>query len=172
MKRQIDLPYTHTPGRTPHPVNDPSGHSFGHEIPACKPFEIDAWNRHGFFLEGLAFFNSGYYWEAHESWESVWKSLGRKGPLADFIKALIKLAAAGVKLREGRPAGARTHLARAAELLRSSSRELHRTTICGQVVPELLSRIESLPNGDERAAVDGLPIVYWPDLLGEDLNCD
>ena len=65
---------------------------------------------------GLDLFNFGYYWEAHETWEQIWHAAGRSGPLADFIKGLIKLAAAGVKARERRPEGVRRHALRAAEL--------------------------------------------------------
>jgi hypothetical protein len=42
------------------------------------------------------------------------------------LQGLIKLAAAGVKVREGRPAGARTHGARAASLFDKSRREAGR----------------------------------------------
>ena len=45
------------------------------------------------------------YWEAHEAWEELWHACGRMGPTADFLRGLIKLAAAGVKVREGRPRG-------------------------------------------------------------------
>jgi hypothetical protein len=68
------------------------------------------------FLWGVDLFNAGCYWEAHEIWESLWHAAGRTGPAADFLKGLIKLAAAGVKLREGRPAGLRRHAERAREL--------------------------------------------------------
>src|SRR5262249_44472963 len=69
------------------------------------------------YLEGIELFNAGYYWEAHEAWEPLWHVHGRRGPIADVLKGLIKLAAAGVKVREGRLAGARTHASRAAEAL-------------------------------------------------------
>jgi hypothetical protein len=61
-------------------------------------------------------FNQGYYWEAHEVWESLWHAHERQGSIATILRALIKLAAAGVKVRERRPAGVRTHAARAAAL--------------------------------------------------------
>ena len=47
--------------------------------------------------------NHGFYWEAHEAWETLWHAAGRKGEIADFLKGLIKLAAAAVKAREGNP---------------------------------------------------------------------
>ena len=67
-------------------------------------------------VEGALLFNSGFYWEAHEAWEGLWHAQGRAGPSADLLKALIKLAAAGVKVREGQPHGVETH-ARRAQLL-------------------------------------------------------
>ena len=59
------------------------------------------------FLRGVSLFNAGYYWEVHEVWEGLWHAYGRRGVLADVIKALIKLAAAGVKVREGQEHGVR-----------------------------------------------------------------
>jgi uncharacterized protein len=67
------------------------------------------------FLRGVKLFNAGYYWEAHEVWEELWHVEGRRGPTAELLKGLIKLAAAGVKVREGRENGVRTHCRRAAE---------------------------------------------------------
>jgi uncharacterized protein len=55
--------------------------------------------------------------EAHEAWESLWHACGRSGSVADLLKGLIKLAAAGVKSREGRPKGVKQHAARSLELL-------------------------------------------------------
>jgi hypothetical protein len=46
-----------------------------------------------------------------------WRA-GGKGVVADFLKGLIKLAAAGVKALEGRPDGVKSHSGRAAELWR------------------------------------------------------
>src|SRR5207247_1606784 len=63
-------------------------------------------------------FNGGYYWESHVAWESLWTAGGRKGVVADFLKGLIKLAAAGVKALEGTSKGVKSHSSRAAELWR------------------------------------------------------
>ncbi|MGH8480303.1 MAG: hypothetical protein ACREXK_12185, partial [Gammaproteobacteria bacterium] len=46
------------------------------------------------------------------------------GRMADFLKGLIALAAAGVKLREGRERGVRQHAARAQALFDQMTREL------------------------------------------------
>lgn len=114
-------PYTYVPGRSPHPISDPQGHSFGHSPPAAKELNSRDWRDNELYLYALDLFNHGYYWEAHEAWESLWHASGRKGPTADFLKGLIKLAAAGVKALEGRADGIRRHARRAAKLLRTVS---------------------------------------------------
>lgn len=110
-------PYSYVPGRNPHPIADPAGHSFGQALPAVSCPQAKRWSDSREFCFAVDLFNHGYYWEAHEAWESLWHACGREGTTADFLKALIKLAAAGVKAREGRPDGWRRHLARACELL-------------------------------------------------------
>lgn len=113
----MSLPsYTHIPGVTPHPIGDPRGHSFGQShIPGPAP-DWSSLTGDERFQRGRSLFNAGYYWEAHEAWEGVWIAAGRTGLVADYVKGLIKLAAAGVKVRERSTAGALRHLARAEEL--------------------------------------------------------
>ncbi len=110
-------PYTYVPGRTPHPVSDPAGHLFGEE-PERAELIVDDWPQCRAYLRGIDLFNHGFYWEAHEVWESLWHAAGRTGPVANFLKGLIKLAAAGVKSLEGSAAGRTRHAARASELFR------------------------------------------------------
>jgi hypothetical protein len=61
------------------------------------------------WLYALDLFNSGFYWEAHEAWECFWNAFGRTTPEAQFVQGLIHLAAACVKVREGKPAGVSRH---------------------------------------------------------------
>jgi predicted metal-dependent hydrolase len=82
-------------------------------------------------------FNHGYYWEAHEVWESLWNACGRTGPTADFLKGLIQLAVAGVKVREGKPLGVDTHARRAGELFEQSAGELG-TRFLGLSISDLI----------------------------------
>jgi predicted metal-dependent hydrolase len=86
------------------------------------PLDALSWQRNEEYLYGLDLFDNGLYWEAHEIWEGLWHAAGRRGTIADFLKGLIRLAAAGVKHREGRPAGVKSHSARAVELLREVAR--------------------------------------------------
>ena len=112
-------PYSYVSGKFPHPTRDPTGHSYGAAEPPVIIDHEARWRECDAYLWGLDLFNNGYYWEAHETWEAVWHAAGRRGPLADFAKSLIKLAAAGVKAREGRANGVRRHAERAKELLKS-----------------------------------------------------
>src|SRR6202171_6004569 len=93
-------PYSFVPGLFPHPVSDPRGHSFGQHFTAPALPDPEKWSSNAPYLCGLDLFNHGYYWEAHEAWESLWHACGHKGLVADFLKGLIKLAAGGVKKRE------------------------------------------------------------------------
>jgi len=93
--------YTYVPGLTPRP------HLNG----------TDNWTFQDRMTQGTLLFNHGYYWEAHEIWEGAWITAGRRGVPADFIKALIKMAASGVKMLERNEQGVQRHAARALELL-------------------------------------------------------
>jgi hypothetical protein len=111
-------PYSYVPGGPwPHPTRSEGGHLFGRTHEPVPPIEADRWTQSSLYLRGTELFNAGYYWEAHEVWESLWHAHGRRGTTATLLRALIKLAAAGVKIRERRPDGARTHATRASVLL-------------------------------------------------------
>ncbi len=129
-------PYSYVPGQAPHPVSDPAGHMYGHEPPKPPPLDPANWRASDTYLYGIDLFNHGYYWEAHETWESLWHAAGRKGEVADFLKGLIKLAAAGVKVREENAAGIERHARRARELLGSVRSD--RPTFCGLDLLRLL----------------------------------
>ncbi len=125
MSSRLPLPpYAYVPGGPwPHPTRSPDGHSWGQQHPVVDPISGDQWQTSPTYLRGIALFNAGFYWEAHESWESLWHAHGRRGPTAELLQGLIKLAAAGVKVREGRVAGVRTHAVGAAELFKKSRAE-------------------------------------------------
>ena len=160
-------PYTYTPGGTPHPVSDPDGHSYGQRPAALGAADVTELDVCPAFRWGVELFRRGYYWEAHEEWEAVWRALGRQGAAADFVKGLIKLAAAGVKAREGNGEGVRRHARRAAQLFRSAARV--GAAAAGGLTAERLGREADelvktaatwLPLGD------GRPVVFWPELIG------
>jgi uncharacterized protein len=111
------------------------------------------------FLRGVALFNAGYYWEAHEVWEGLWHAYGRRGVLADVVKALIKVAAAGVKVREGQEHGVRTHAGRAAELF-ASARSAGASHRLGLNLDEWAERCRNIAEAPPRDPVPiGTPVA-------------
>ncbi len=137
-------PYTYTPGVAPHPVSDPAGHAFGKEHQRPTAIEPTRWRESREFLFAVDLFNYGYYWEAHEVWESLWLSAGRSGLVADFLKGLIKLAAAGVKLREGRAVGVQRHTDRARQLFQGVQASAGMNSFLGLSFPALLAICDQL----------------------------
>ena len=116
--------YAYVPGGPwPHPIRAANGHSFGIRV-VTDPIPVEAWDRSPIYKRAVFLFNEGYYWEAHEFWEALWHAHGRKGTTADLLKALIKLAAAGVKVRERQPRGVSVHSRRAADLFGEVRREV------------------------------------------------
>ncbi|GAB4207370.1 MAG: hypothetical protein OHK0022_35550 [Roseiflexaceae bacterium] len=63
------------------------------------------------FEAGVALFNSGHYWHAHEEWEICWKTASE--PDATFYKGIIQAAAALVHWQRGNPRGLRLNWAKA-----------------------------------------------------------
>ena len=109
-------PYSYVSGYEPHPLRDPAGHLFGQKETEVTLLDPGRWDNSAAYLRGIDLFNHGYYWESHEAWEALWHAAGRRGTTADFLKGLIKLAAAGVKAREGNRDGIGRHARRAADL--------------------------------------------------------
>jgi predicted metal-dependent hydrolase len=116
--------YAFVPGRHPHPESDPAGHSFGLARAHVAAVDARNWQSSEAYVFGLDLFNQGYYWEAHVEFEALWHAAGRHGPTADFLKGLIRLAAAGVKHRAENARGVRSHAEKAAELWREVKRGL------------------------------------------------
>ena len=170
----VSLPaYAFVPGRNPHPITDPLGHSFGKPHVVPEPLDPERPNASCEFLTAIDLFNAGFYWEAHEAWESLWIAAGRSGIVADFLKGLIKLAAAGVKAREGQPVGVVRHSRRAVELFESvRSKQFDRPLLyAGLSLDQLIQDAGSLaadPNVDATPSVGGLPVVSFRLVMASD----
>ena len=99
--------YIFIPGVNPHPqINDPTVN----EIFPDRPHEND------FLKFSLDLFNHQYFWESHVYFEALWNTHQRKGSVALFCKAMIKLGAAGVKFSQHQSERGIWHLQRAKEL--------------------------------------------------------
>jgi predicted metal-dependent hydrolase len=55
---------------------------------------------------GLTLHDGGFFWEAHEIWEAVWKAAPMNGRDRLALRALIQIANAGLKRRIERPRAA------------------------------------------------------------------
>jgi hypothetical protein len=79
-------------------------------LPLERALQADGALGHGFsptlFAYGADAFNGGCFWEAHECWELLWRREPRGAPRRRLLQGLILLAAARVKLGQGRPEGA------------------------------------------------------------------
>lgn len=100
-------PYRHLPGRTPHPVRDPDGHSYGLDEPRLPDLNVADWRTCEHYLFGIDLFNAGYWWECHEVLEGLWHASGIGSEASHVLQAVIQCAAAHLKAATGRPAGAR-----------------------------------------------------------------
>ena len=128
-----DLPaYTFVPGTsTPHPLRDPRGHSHNRKGRPSLPLSAENWADNRTYLLALDYFNSGFYWEAHEEWERLWRISGPESAVGRFLRGLIKLAAAGVKVREYSIHGVRRHAASAGEVFADVAAEVGTDRFCG-----------------------------------------
>jgi hypothetical protein len=142
---------------TPHPASDPRGHSFGVVPPVARPLDESSYAANESYLHAIDLFNHGFYWEAHEEWESLWHAAGRTGPTADFLKGLIKLAAAGVKLREGRAAGVKQHAQRSAELIKLAAGLFTNRRIFGLRPDEIYNFAMKIAKDSDRPVESGQP---------------
>jgi hypothetical protein len=108
--------------------------------------EPDNWRISRVYLRGLDLFNSGFYWESHVEFESLWIAADRRGVVAMFLKGLIKLAAAGVKQLEGVPEGVKNHSGRAADHWREVRQGMagDEETFLGLELPALIELAETI----------------------------
>jgi predicted metal-dependent hydrolase len=151
-------PYSYVTGRFPHPTRDPAGHSYGAAPPAVEPILPADWLRSHEYLWACELFNRGYYWEAHEAWESLWHAAGRTGPTAELLQGLIKLAAAGVKVREGRAAGVRRHAARAIELFAKVRGQLQSPSYLGLDLDRLIEQAAAIQRSPPESTGGDAPV--------------
>ena len=145
--------YAYVPGKFAHPTRNTAGHSAAKDHSVLVPLDPEHWQQCRTYLWGIDLFNHGYYWEAHEAWESLWHAAGRRGALADFLKGLIALAAAGVKAREGRVAGVKQHALRARSMfggLASQPKIEGRTEFMGLDVRVLIDASEQIAVAPEK----------------------
>ena len=111
--------YAYVPGRTPHPTRAKDGHSHG--VPEVAPSYLpaDRWRENDEYLWGADLYNAGYYWEAHEAWEGLWRAAAGHDPVQRrFLQGLIQCSAACLKAITGDAEACRRLAARGLPRLR------------------------------------------------------
>lgn len=100
QRRYTSLPlpsYRFIPGQTPHPRKSPEGFWYGQPEPVWPCFLPEHWFESEGYVYGLDLFNATLWWESHEQWESLWRTLPRDAMPAQFLRGLIQLAAAHLR---------------------------------------------------------------------------
>jgi uncharacterized protein len=136
LARNLKLPrYAFVPGESAHPRRaEPGAHGLAE--PEDETVAV---------LFGIDLFNHGYFWEAHEIWEGPWRAAPEGSDRRLFLKALIRLAAAALKLRSGSPAGVRAHAPWCAEAFADLAKR--HTTIDGLSPAALAQLAQDLAAG-------------------------
>ena len=165
-------PYAFLPGYAPHPERQPGGHMRGDREasePSPTPLDTGLWPHNRTYLLGVDLFNYGYYWEAHEKWEALWLLASDEQGVASFLKGLIKLAAAGVKIRVGNARGTGKHAERACRLFGSVMEQAGTNRFAGLWLPDLYAlgewarrNAKNLPASAGRTPQIVYDMVLWP----------
>lgn len=114
--KQAFPPYAYLPGINVHPSHL-GGYREGIAEPSVESLSTERPLENSSYRFALDLFNHEYFWESHVYFEALWNAHSRKGSLGDFFKSMIKLSAAGVKMKSGRTETSILHLKRAHELL-------------------------------------------------------
>lgn len=103
-------PYRFVPGLFPHPTAHAQGHSYrapGMHPPRGVLPKPEDWATCPVYLLGADLYNYGYWWEAHEKWESIWQETQKDGVQGRFLQGLIQVAACHLKWHMGHLDGVR-----------------------------------------------------------------
>lgn len=68
---------------------------------------VDRWQEQEEYLYGADLYNHGYWWEAHEAWEGLWKAIPREDAAHRFIRGLIQAGACYLQMHQRKWEGAR-----------------------------------------------------------------
>ena len=105
------------------------------DLTALSPFDLTP-DEQAQLEHGIALFNSGRFWHAHEAWEDIWMNHPEDGRF--FIQGLIQLAAAYHQLEKKVYRGVLIHLKQAQERLK-----LFPSDFLGIDVPPILEVIDA-----------------------------
>ncbi|MEP3245870.1 MAG: DUF309 domain-containing protein [Sneathiella sp.] len=108
----------HVPGQNSRPPENAEIQALLAELPA--QIIADDWCHIGAYQQGLAFFEAGFFWEAHEVWEAVWVKCAPNSREKYLLQGLIQVANACLKVRMRRKRGALKLAQEASMLIREA----------------------------------------------------
>ena len=94
-------PYSFIPTQNLNP-NRKGGYREGIPDPISKPINKNRYMYHHDYLFAIDLINYGYFWESHVYFEAIWHAHSREGDVANYCKALVKIAAGAIKNKQGR----------------------------------------------------------------------
>ena len=103
------------------------------------PFAPRYWHQSSDYLYGVDLYNFGYYWEAHEAWEGIWKTTQRVNRPGRFLQGLIQVSAALLKREQGITGGMESLGKAGLEKLRGVAG--YGPLYCGLNLPEYVVRM-------------------------------
>jgi hypothetical protein len=120
------------------------------EIKALAPTRTDAtaWRDNVPYLYGMALFEAGFYWEAHEVWEPVWMNCAPNSPERHLLQALIQYANAALK------------------------RDMGRARATRRLIEACCKHLGRVPRTSEQGAFMGVDDVRWGALLADRIGAD
>ena len=96
--------FAHVPGVTAAPAGASVAAIVGEVDDTTNP---ENWRTNRVYLYGFVLYRGGFFWEAHEVWETVWHGCRPNAPERCLVQALIQLANAALKGRMGRDSAVR-----------------------------------------------------------------
>ncbi len=113
-----DGPYR--PGKTARPLESDVLKGQISALPA--DITSENWRSADAYFQGVAFFNSQFYWEAHEVWEGVWMHCPPNSREKYLLQGLIQMTNAALKASTGMPGAAERLIALSEGLLEEAFR--------------------------------------------------
>ncbi len=135
------------------------------ELRPGRTAPLDPGEADSLFRRGVALFNGGRYWHAHESWETLWRAA--PDDERDFYQGLILVAAGLLHLQRRNLRGARNKLSEGVDKLAR-----YEPSYRGIFVNELVGRARPLLEDLNQGAMPYLipPVIRFTDAGEADFS--
>ncbi|MBI2082287.1 MAG: DUF309 domain-containing protein [Deltaproteobacteria bacterium] len=104
------------------------------------------------FLYGIDLFNFNYWWEAHEAWETVWKTTEKTDEAGRFLQGLIQISAGMIKWWVGNSSGMK-------KLFKEGLEKLQTVSTQNLMGLDLRSQIAKIQQFEENPSPEDYPFL-------------